>query len=809
MLCVRLATETKESPSALMKRLARKILCACLCWFMPFSSACFGEESSSIKTPSQQTVELLGIGDVVNRQDLASRERAFRKILQAVMEVQSAENRLEMEIVYTYDVLGREQRRINDANQLFNIANFLQFGILYTIEPYARIDKRFNASAVLTCISAGVGLLLPTLNILYDKQAKATHLKPPSYLTNLVEGKPVDGTDLPPLAVRYLDSPPPGSVLTRRELLNQIWKKHYHVDMSKPETLCRIDDNKDKNFFLLNTRIELLWSLYTTVQGLNRDLLALLDEVSEHISSHDYSIPKLSQSLNEHDHAVILLCLQPMLAELKAASPNSDRERELRLAVLERMLHGYLGAHIAKDQCQEQLNYQYDVVLAQLMSRRGKFLQRTFEANFIQANVLGACAGGNYLHNNARAGNECFIVASGNSLAINTLSLLATQGGYRKNKRPPNSLAAFFGLIPPDAGGYSPLAWRFLNMPKPSQTSTETRREALQKIWIEKRVSSIDLNNRHNREALASMPSCKSDTINLVVNRIALLSSLRDEFHDFDSYLLSLLRDVWARPEAIPRSNIANANIANASPSTVTTAKLLKAEGLLDPRSSDVNRGLLIDRIVFEAFLETNVDADVLMREITIESQVLNRMIRQRNLAIQLTNITNFYQIDILGSISNSLGLSSHSNYVLAGNNVNIVSGYLVSCLAILALAETRGFLRPTEAEPNLIASAFDNQPHSLKLSPTSAGYLDLPSAIDAGMSRRQALLKYWRYSKVLNIDVGKEPNIEKLTAEGRGHSWWTETISLIRNRLVMLYDLRATLRTSNAKFSELLAATD
>lgn len=785
-----------------MKKLARKILCALLCLLIQPFNACFAEESSSVKTGTQQTADLLGIGDAVYAKDIASREHVFRKILRAVMDVQSAENRLEMELTYTYDVLRREQRRISDVDQLFNIANFSQLGVLLALENYLVIHKQFKASAILTMASSGVGLLLPTLNMLYDKQHKAKHLKPPAYLANLVTGKPVDGTNLPPLVVHYLDSSPPGSALTRRELLNQYWKKQYHVDMNKPETLAGIDDNRSKKLFVLNTRIVLLWSIYTAIQEFNRDLLALLEEQSGCKDVRDYTIANLSQPLNQNDEAVALLNLQPILTELKETTPGSDREFELKLTVLERVLHGYLAIHIARDQCQEQLNYQYDVVLSQLMARRGKFLQRTFEANFIQANVLGEVAGYNYLVNSGKAGNECFLVANGVGLAITTVSLLATHGGWRKNTRAPNSLAAVFGLVSPEADGYSPLAWNFLNSPEPGQTKTETRREHLRRSWTEKRISTIDLDNPRNCEKLASMPSCKSDTINLVVNRIALLSSLRNEFDQFDGYLVGMLGNVWARPQALAESNA-----PNVSPSVVATAKLLKVEGLLVPGNTDSSRELLLDRIVFGAFLEANTDADVIMREMTVESQVLSRMKRQRDLAIQLTNIANFYQLGILGIIADSLGLSTNANYVLAGDRINIISGYLVASLALMALAERHGFIRTKEPEPNLIASAFDNQPHAVTLSPTSAGYLDLPSALNASMSRRQELLEYWRSSKVLNINVSKQSNIEKLTAEGMGHHWWTESITLIQNRVTMLFDLRAIIRTSNAKFSELLDA--
>jgi len=142
----------------------------------------------------------------------------------------------------------------------------------------------------------------------------------------------------------------------------------------------------------------------------------------------------------------------------------------------------------------------------------------------------------------------------------------------------------------------------------------------------------------------------------------------------------------------------------------------------------------------------------------------------------------------------------------LASNRVNIVSGYMVAILALTALLERRGGLRPTKVEPNLLGNMFGMRTESVNLSPMLVKYLDSPEPTSqTGLTRRQELVKYWRESKVLNVNVKRKSTEEKLSAEGKSHHWWDESINLINNRIYMLYDLRAVVRASNIGFDELL----
>jgi hypothetical protein len=817
----------------------RDIFCVICCLLVqPWCLLLPVQAKNSISQEAAQAADILGIRREVEqlvavRQGPLGMEseklhanqysaQILRKILQAVLQVQAAENRLETELSYTYDVMSREQRKISNVNQFFNIFNFLQFGTLYTIEPYSRIHKQFKQSAICTSVGAGLGIGLPLICIFYNKFVKASNLAPPAFLSHVIDGKPVNGENLPPFVASYLDLPEPGGNISRRQALNSLWKERYHADMQKPETLCGIADGKSKNSFVLNTRIVLLWSLYTTIQGFDRELLALLNEVRDcpalvEEQSPNSRITTVTGLTGGASEAVRLLRIEPLIAELHSAGAQAGENEDknaVKLSLLEALLAGYLDMRIAQDKCQEELNYQYDVVLAQMMARRGKFLQKTYEANFIQTGVLGACAGWSYLNGYPKAGNELFIIADSIGLGINTVSFLATHGGWRKNQSEPNSLADFFNLRANEKHGFSPLVWNFLNSSSPERKDIKSRCQYLQEEWKKNSVVNIDIKEQRNLEKLGSMPSCKWDTIKLVLNRIALLSDLREQLGTFDGELLALLRETWPEKSSSIESVEAKAvpSCLADRPSACAAARLLGVQGLVSKvgngEVSDSNR-LAITKEVMEGFLETSVDTNAIGQQIITESQVMNRMVRQRDMAIQMTNIANFYQIGILGCIADSLGLSSNSQYVLVGDRINIISGLMVSSLALAALAERRGGVRPGHAQPNAIGNVF-KRPESVGLSGLSVRYLNSISPISpTQLTRRDELIKYWKESKVLNVNVKRDSVVAKLSANAGAQHWWSESINLINNRVTMLYDLNSTIKTSNLGFDELLKAVD
>lgn len=802
--------------------------------------------NSTISAKTAQTADILGVrseierlqdlksalagGDNAARQEIISlRGRVLRKTMQAAFQVQAAEDRLESEMAYAYDMQARQRRKIDRINQGFNAFNFAQLGILYGIvEPYSRIHKQFIQSAVGTCVGSGLAIGLPVLNIMYNRFfAGAGNFAPPAFISYMISGKPVDGSNLPPLVARYLDSAEPGSSATRRQILSQLWKKRYHVDMDKQETLAGIDSGKKQNPTVLNTRIVLLWSLFTTIQNFDKDLLALLEEVSDFQPSAEGTLwnkdrisPGFSRGAGE---AVSLLGITPLIDELKSLSnapADNERKLELRTKLLEAILVGYLDMQIARDRCQEELNYQYDVVLAQMMARRGRFLQKTYEANFIQTGTLGACAGWSYLNHYSKAGNQLFMVENAIGLGITSISLAATHGGWRKNETEPNSLADFFNLRANGKHGFTPLVWNFMNNPS-SEEPDKSRRQFLQDLWNKYALANIDLNKQKNLEKLASMPTCQWDTIKLVNSRIALLTSLNEQFCRFDQELLELLNAVYPAADAGSQTEEATAQVddkainlgrCRLSPQAQSAATLLslRPQLLAAGKSNSEKPRLEIARATLAGFLDTSANANLITHEIVVESQIVNQMAKYRDTAIQLTNIANFYQIGILGIVSDAIGVCSKSKYVLYGDRLNLVSGGLILGLAAGTIVESHGGFRLSKVEPSLLNGAFGRNSRSANLSPLMVKFLNSQAPDStSNLSRRQELVKYWQEAKVLNVNTGKESTVDKLTAEGKSHNWLSETINLINNRITMLYDLKAVLRSSNNGFDEVLRSID
>ncbi len=770
-----------------------------------------------IREEAEQVISLRKSGansDIERHQLNNHRAQVLRRIFEAVLQLRSAESHLEIEIDYTKDAIAREQRKANKVNQFFNILNFAQLGILAgMIVPYSNINEKFTQAAVCTTVGAGLGTLFPVLGILYNKRAKASNLTPPAFMSHYLNGKPVDGSSLPPLVVRYLDSHAPGESSNRREMLNAVWKQRYKADMAKKETLFGIDDGKPRSQFYLNNRLVLLWSLYTAIEGFNSDLLSLLKQLrGSPIVEYQSSNSRISSSPGlggGADDAARLLHLEPVIAELNllsASGGDSERKRELQITLLETLLSGSLDMTVASATCQRELNYQYDVALAKMTARQGNIQQKLYEANFIQTGALSAIAGYSYLKGNSRTGNEIFLALDGIGLGFTGLSFLALNAGWRKNQTGPNSLSDFFDLKPASSQGFSPLVLVYLNSSSPSRTDGKSRRQCLLEFWS-KNVATFDLKNRRSLEKLGSMPSCKRDTIKLVLNRIALLSSLREQFNEFDGELLELLRKVWPVTTATDSPGVNSGLSASAS----AAAKLLGVQGLLTTdKQLDQNAKLLITRQVLDGFLSMNADADVIGHEIDQEYQVLDRMVRQKDRVIQLTNNANFLQLGALGVVSGSLGFSTNSQNVLAGDYLSIISGYMTNSLTLGTILEQRGGLRPVKAEPNLLGTAFGKGSQHVKLSPVMIQYLNNVAPVSqTKLSRREELIKYWKESKVLNVNIERESVVQKLSAEGKAHHRWSESINLINNRITMLFDLRAVLRSSSIGFDELLKAVD
>ena len=458
---------------------------------LPYCSAAVQNPSpsqSTLDSRAMQAADLIGVRKQVeeivsfqkgryDRQNVPLhlidlRGRTYQSIMGGVCDVRVATNKIERELTYTYAQYRKEVSKIQEVDQMFNLMNFAQFSVLYSLEGLSRQKNQFNQSSILVAVSSGLGLLLPTMNIIYDKMARRK-AAPPERFSMLVEGVAVTDLKMPDLVARFMNSKSPGASQTRKEQMYATWKDRYGTDAMTKDAFYSLLDGKKKSQGELYSRIVHLWSLHMFVQELNDDLLALLRTIQPTPYSGSGGPAKL-EALGLNDKGMVACKLLGIEAELSEyislcqSRSNPQRQVELETNLIGRVLLASLEARTASDNRNEEMNYAYDVVLADLEARRNRLSQMTYNANFIQTNAIGCVASGLYLKDYNVQGNELFTIASSVGIALTTFGVYVMRGGKRKIDTPPNTLADFFDLRPDSEKALSPFALAYLESPDPT-----------------------------------------------------------------------------------------------------------------------------------------------------------------------------------------------------------------------------------------------------------------------------------------------------------------------------------------------------
>lgn len=755
----------------------------------------------------EQAAQILGVqNDLAQLRSLSAgtewsererqlRQHILRRVLLGSLEVRRACNKIDLELAYTYALMQKHQRRQDTVNQMFTLANFLQFGILYSLEGQSRILEQFKQSAIIGCVSAGVGTALPLMDIFYNKISKAHDVAPPKFLAHIVNGGPVDGKDLPPLVARYMDSSAPGETRSRREQMYERWRTAYGVNPNDPTTLVSLVDGRAQSTFELNRRIILLWSLHTYVQGFDRSLLALLRAASPG---------------RRVDSFAVLEQAEADVARVNSGDLNSPHRLEVETDFLSRVLEANLDVSVASDKIDEELNYAYDVALAELLAKRGAALQKNFQVSFIQNGVFGAVAGLLYLKARTKAGNEMHLISSSIGALLSTVALREARGGKRKRDTAPNSLAQFMHL---DSAHFSPFIEQYLDQRDPQGSNGRSRRDELIYRWKHDKIASIDMNNPSNRAKVAAMPAVPYDRIKILRNRIALLTSIQARISAMQRELVPMLVDTT--PKFGVAYGAGEPGIRGGNNSASSAAVLLGVDQQLRAVRqgvADEMTSLAITRSVEQAALELRSTVATADMQIAKEAQMLDRMTRARDLGIALTNNLNFFQINILGIIIDGpLGITTNPTDASYNNHMTIMSGLIAIGLASGAFLERHGGYRPKRAEPNMLGPVLGiDSPAKVQYYPIVLRYLDtVPPDDSTNMTRRQQLIEYWKTAKLLNVKINSEASKQKIAATGRKHHVWDESIKLIGNRITMLYDLRAIMDLMDIGLSDLIREVD
>lgn len=239
----------------------------------------------------------------------------------------------------------------------------------------------------------------------------------------------------------------------------------------------------------------------------------------------------------------------------------------------------------------------------------------------------------------------------------------------------------------------------------------------------------------------------------------------------------------------------------------------LKNAGMLKTYDRDALKlQLELVRKVMTTGLQLRVVSAQFDREITLEQQALDRVTRERDLAVAVLNDANFMQLGILATIIDGpLAQTKNKRRVLYGNRLNIVSGLTVGGLAVLTLCAQRGGFRHAKSDPNLLGQTFGlPTPDTEHVPPILWNYLNsVPPSSTTGLTRRQQLIKYWETTKVLPVNIKSAKTKERVSGYGPRHHRWCETIRLMTARISMLFDLRAMVDRLNTGLVELLQAMD
>jgi hypothetical protein len=239
----------------------------------------------------------------------------------------------------------------------------------------------------------------------------------------------------------------------------------------------------------------------------------------------------------------------------------------------------------------------------------------------------------------------------------------------------------------------------------------------------------------------------------------------------------------------------------------------LKNSGKLEAFDKEALRlQLAIIRKIMTTGLELRKVSAKFDREIAFEQQALDKLTRERDFAIAATTNANFLQLSILSTIIDGpLAQSKSATKNLYGNRLNIVSGLTVGGLALISLLEQKGGVRRSKAQPNLLGQSLGlDMPSDKQLPPMLWTYLNSPDPESTiGLTRREQLLEYWKTNKVLSINIKKPATVERVSAFGPRHHWWNENIRLLKNRVTMLFDLRAMIDLLNTGLVELLQAME
>ncbi|HEY9733553.1 MAG TPA: hypothetical protein V6C89_16660 [Drouetiella sp.] len=208
---------------------------------------------------------------------------------------------------------------------------------------------------------------------------------------------------------------------------------------------------------------------------------------------------------------------------------------------------------------------------------------------------------------------------------------------------------------------------------------------------------------------------------------------------------------------------------------------------------------------ILGAFLSTRRVISELDRQVSGYDAVARVLEEKRDQAIRYNNILNFTSGGALAMTQGAISIGTPMKYQNAGNELGAIAGALTALIGSYALKIQGGAKRSSDRDPNMLAPIFGlvpNEPN--KYPPLVWNYLN---DYEPGQkkSRREQLIDRWiklNYIEPLDKPSSKK-HLEELAGSIPLHK--DVTIDLLRDRIPMLQDLRATVAGINEYLDEIL----
>ena len=204
--------------------------------------------------------------------------------------------------------------------------------------------------------------------------------------------------------------------------------------------------------------------------------------------------------------------------------------------------------------------------------------------------------------------------------------------------------------------------------------------------------------------------------------------------------------------------------------------------------------------------LEVRMVSDRIDRELSwsFASQGMLQAKRQKILNYLFT--ANFMQSGILGVNAGPCFLHGHA---VAGTELLLLASSIGLGLSTASFIETRSGNKKIDGETTVLARVFElpmsEPPHRFD---TVVNFMtSVPPGSTDNKTRRQALIDGWKQGRFLRST--NEKNLEKLSALQPAAEKYKENITLISQRIRMLFDTQWSVQQLDGELLDLLRATD